>query len=79
MKKIKSVKECVVKDCANRSDQVTFVGDLCLPCHRFITTWSEDFSQAYRNSLRLGMVVAMRTATSAIRKVFEGHDPTRVE
>ncbi|QIG71619.1 hypothetical protein EVB94_148 [Rhizobium phage RHph_TM40] len=31
-------KKCLVKGCMNESDQGTFIGDLCLPCHDMITT-----------------------------------------
>lgn len=32
------IKDCLVKGCPNRSDQGIFEGDLCLPCHRVVTT-----------------------------------------
>lgn len=32
------IKKCLVKGCDNHSDQGTFIGDLCLPCHETITT-----------------------------------------
>jgi hypothetical protein len=31
-------KSCLTKGCSNRSDQGTFIGDLCSPCHEAITT-----------------------------------------
>ena len=31
-------KKCLVKGCGNYSDGGTFIGDLCAPCHRMITT-----------------------------------------
>lgn len=48
-----SRKKCIVNHCVNRLDEGTFVGDLCAPCHRFITSGEGTFSQAYRNSLFL--------------------------
>lgn len=47
------MKQCIVPHCENTSDQGLFVGDLCSPCHQFITTWVPDYSQAYRNHLKL--------------------------
>jgi hypothetical protein len=44
--------KCIVKDCKNHANQGVFVGDLCLPCHRFITTGEGVYSQAYRNAKR---------------------------
>ncbi|MEI6155197.1 MAG: hypothetical protein WCQ90_14045 [Deltaproteobacteria bacterium] len=48
------VKECIVLNCSNRSDQGTFVGDLCAPCYEFITTRKGKNSQAYRNAVEVG-------------------------
>lgn len=42
--------KCIVKDCENHSHEGGFTGDLCNPCHRFITTGEGTSSQAYRNS-----------------------------
>ena len=42
--------KCIVKDCENHRHQGTFVGDLCAPCHEFITTGKGDWSQVYRNA-----------------------------
>ena len=51
--------DCIVKDCKNRSDQGGFVGDLCGPCHRFITQGIGTHSQVYKNAKRvLGMKMA---------------------
>jgi len=55
-------KRCIVKDCENfefnpkepvdeQDSHGEFVGDLCSPCHEFITTGRGSFSQAYRNAL----------------------------
>lgn len=42
--------KCIVKDCENHKHEGGFVGDLCKPCHQFITTGEGIYSQAYRNS-----------------------------
>jgi len=44
--------KCIVKGCENHANQGVFVGDLCLPCHTFITTGEGVYSQAYRNAKR---------------------------
>jgi hypothetical protein len=31
-------RKCLVKGCTNHSNQGTFIGDLCMPCHEMITT-----------------------------------------
>jgi len=43
-------RECVVKDCTNRTNQGGFVGEICTPCYEFITVGTGKFSQAYRNA-----------------------------
>ena len=47
-----SHRECIVKGCENHANQGVFVGDLCSPCHGFITTGEGVYSQAYRNTKR---------------------------
>jgi hypothetical protein len=42
----------IVKDCENHKHQGRFVGDLCSPCHAFITRNEGKYSQAYRNAQR---------------------------
>ncbi len=44
--------KCIVKDCKNHTHQGTFVGELCAPCHEFITTGEGLYSQAYRNAIK---------------------------
>jgi hypothetical protein len=44
--------KCIVKNCENHANQGRFVGDLCTPCHGFITTGEGVYSQAYRNAKR---------------------------
>jgi len=40
--------ECIVKGCENRSDQGKFIGDLCSPCHEFVTTGKGKFPQSFK-------------------------------
>lgn len=54
---------CVVAKCENHTDQGTFVGQLCAPCHTFVSMGLAGNSQAQRNAVdfvarRLGGVVA---------------------
>jgi nitrate reductase gamma subunit len=44
--------KCIVLNCENESHQGKFTGELCNPCHEFITTNKGKFSQAYRNTMR---------------------------
>ena len=46
--------KCIVKDCENHKHQGLFVGDLCGPCHQFITEGIGKHSQAYRNTIMKG-------------------------
>ena len=41
--------KCIVKGCKNHSDQGHFVGELCWPCHEYISRGEGRYSQAYRN------------------------------
>lgn len=43
---------CIVKGCRNHKHEGHFVGDLCGPCHTFITAGEGKYSQAYRNAQR---------------------------
>ena len=46
--------QCIVHNCENTDDPETggeFVGNICSPCHEYITTGKGDCSQAYRNGL----------------------------
>ena len=43
---------CIVKGCRNHKHEGHFVGDLCGPCHTFITAGEGKYSQAYRNAKR---------------------------
>lgn len=43
---------CIVKGCRNHRGEGLFIGELCSPCHTFITTGEGKHSQAYRNSQR---------------------------
>lgn len=50
-------KRCIVKNCTTTSDSDLgeFVGDLCAPCHQFITTGDGKYSQAYTNGVDAAM------------------------
>jgi hypothetical protein len=43
-------KKCIVMNCTNHTDEGGFIGDLCSPCHKFVTSGRGKHSQAYRNS-----------------------------
>ena len=47
---------CITLNCPNRVGQGMFVGDLCSPCHSYLTTMSGRYSQLYRNTRRESMV-----------------------
>ena len=49
----KRVRRCIVWSCTNKTSEGKFVGDLCYPCHQFITRLDGRHSQAYRNSLQV--------------------------
>jgi hypothetical protein len=52
--KSQSHEKCIVFGCLNHKDEGTFVGNLCGPCHHFITTGKGDAvgsSQIYRNAV----------------------------
>lgn len=44
---------CVVMGCQNHRDEGEFVGNMCVPCHRFVVEGVDVActSQAYRNAL----------------------------
>ena len=46
-------KKCIVMNCANHTDEGKFVGDMCSPCHTFVTSGRGVHSQAYRNSRQI--------------------------
>jgi hypothetical protein len=50
--------KCIVKDCENHSNEGEFNGDLCYPCHAFITNGEGVYSQVYRNTKREWVVEA---------------------
>jgi hypothetical protein len=68
-------KQCIVKGCENLrydpekpeecDDHGLFYGEMCAPCHEFITTGFGEFSQAYRNAI----MVASKMLSNAIRRV----------
>jgi hypothetical protein len=44
--------KCIALNCDNHRHGGKFVGDLCAPCHTFISTGAGVYSQAYRNTKR---------------------------
>jgi len=60
-------KKCIVKGCSNLKYDSNyphltfahgeFTGDLCSPCHEYISTGSGKHSQAYRNALTTAAAV----------------------
>jgi len=52
--------KCIVKDCENHEHEGKFIGDLCSPCHEFITTGIGVHSQAYRNTQDEANLVKIR-------------------
>jgi len=69
----KAAKRCIVWNCTNRTSEGSFIGDLCLPCHQFITTLEGRHSQAYRNSLK---VVVWDVGSWIERLATSTFDPT---
>ncbi|MBK3779827.1 hypothetical protein G3A43_06140 [Paraburkholderia aspalathi] len=41
------MEKCIVKGCQNHKHQGLFVGDLCTPCHRMLTTGNVRASSAW--------------------------------
>jgi hypothetical protein len=41
------MKKCLVFGCENHSNQGTFIGDLCAPCHRLITTGEVNYGHDF--------------------------------
>ena len=71
---LKGSKNCIVLGCDNNSRDGSFVGDLCAPCHTFITTGDGQYSQAYRNSLQ---IIVRRCKLVEERGIVQALDPTR--
>jgi len=44
--------KCIVKDCINQTHEGLFIGELCAPCHEFLTTGNRVYSQVYKNTQR---------------------------
>ena len=57
-KNVLPTRKCIVKDCKNHEHQGDFVGNLCAPCHHFISEGSGTCSQAYRNALNTALAPA---------------------
>jgi hypothetical protein len=69
----KKSKRCIVKNCTNRTNEGSFVGGLCSPCHNFITTGQGQFSQMYRNSLG---IVLREVGSAFLGEFIQRLDPT---
>jgi hypothetical protein len=68
---------CVVKGCANRSDQGTFVGDICSPCHLFLMTGRGTTSAVFRLAATLFSRRIVEEATSAQLAIGEASSALR--
>lgn len=44
---------CIIKHCSNHTDEGKFVGELCSPCHSFVTSGRGKYSAAYRLAERV--------------------------
>jgi hypothetical protein len=43
-------KKCIVPKCRNHTDEGSFIGDLCMPCHNFLMDpATSKYSQLYMN------------------------------
>lgn len=56
------MKKCIVNGCKNHTDEGTFVGDLCMPCHQFITIGIGTHSQMFRNALAASSLINLKVA-----------------
>jgi hypothetical protein len=43
-------KKCAIVDCPNKSHQGIFVGNICLPCFKFLVMMKKSNSVAYKNA-----------------------------
>jgi hypothetical protein len=59
---------CITLNCPNRVGQGMFVGDLCSPCHSYLTTMSGRYSQLYRNTRRESVVCSYDKFLDALEK-----------
>lgn len=64
--------KCIVLNCANHRHGGKFVGDLCAPCHTFISTGVGVYSQAYRNTKREWVSLTARDLAEIPPSAFEG-------
>ena len=57
-------KRCIVLNCENHTNEGDFVGELCSPCHGYITKGTGTCSQAYRNAVETVLnIMKSRIAT----------------
>ena len=79
----KTAKRCIVWKCTNKTSEGSFIGDLCAPCHQFITSGEGRYSQAYRNSLKViveeGVRWIERLVTFGLDPTAKGHLPRDAE
>ena len=64
--------KCIVKDCLNHQHEGKFAGDLCSPCHTFITTNEGKYSQAYRNTRREWVGLTAKDLAEIPPSCYEG-------
>lgn len=71
-------KKCIVKDCVNETGQGAFVGDLCLPCFKIITTGKPNPTHSILNEIGDNLGQAARELGSAYHLWFYecyAHEP----
>lgn len=66
------MKTCIVLNCCNTDDPEIggdFIGDICAPCHEFITEGRGKHSQAYRNALGISAREIKRRVISSLEMI----------
>jgi len=58
--------KCIVKDCENHTHQGKFVGELCSPCHEFITEGKGKHSQVFRNTVVVEREECVKDVSNAL-------------
>ena len=59
--------KCIVHGCANRKNEGVFVGDVCGPCHEYITTGQVGPTESF-----LGEINKARRIIKKLEKEIEG-------
>jgi hypothetical protein len=63
-------RSCIVHGCLNRTDQGTFVGDLCKPCHDYLASGKIGPTTSF-----LGVLTREKNAiVDALRRLYEAAD-----